>query len=194
MKLFTFLITLVCCAISPLQSAATTEHATVYFSPEDQLDKRLIAMIDKERKSICVAIYCMTHRGVAKALMDARQRGVKVELIVDRFSVKVKAPLGKMVEAGIPVYVWDPDAARRKKAHRPLMHNKFCVFGDDVVWTGSFNFTYEASKMHQENAVVIRDPELAGVFKNEFTNIKLKTCVPFSSFVAAHYPKKRAKR
>lgn len=148
-------------------------------------------MIEQEKKSIFVAIYCMTHRAIASALIDARKRGVEVEVLVDRFSVKIKAPLGKMVEAGIPVHVWDPDAARRKKAHRPLMHNKFCVFGSDVVWTGSFNFTYEASKMHQENVVVIRDRELASIYKNEFMNIKLKSCVPFGSFVAAHYPKKR---
>jgi phosphatidylserine/phosphatidylglycerophosphate/cardiolipin synthase-like enzyme len=175
-------------------SATATEHTVVYFSPNDQVEKRLISMIEKEQKSIAVAIYCMTHRGIGNALIEAKRRGVDVEVIVDRFSVRVKAPLGKMVEAGIPVYVWDPDPGRRKKAHRPLMHHKFCVFGDEAVWTGSFNFTYEASRMHEENALLIRDPDLAAAFKNQFINIKFKSCVPFGSYVAAHSSKFNKRR
>jgi phosphatidylserine/phosphatidylglycerophosphate/cardiolipin synthase-like enzyme len=171
---------------SSLNAFVTSQNATVYFSPDDELEKRLISMIEQEQKSVRVAIYCMTHRGVAAALIDAKKRGVDVEIIVDRFSVKLKAPLAKMVEAGIPVYVWDPDSAKRKKAHRPLMHNKFCVFGDDVVWTGSFNFTYEASRMHQENAIVFKDATLASAYKNQFSNIRLKSCTSFTSFIAAN--------
>jgi len=169
-----------------LHAAVQTQHAIVYFSPDDQVEKRLISMIEKEQKSVHVAIYCMTHRGIANALIEAKRRGVFVEVIVDRFSVKIKGPLQKMADAGILVSVWDPDPLRRKKAHRPLMHNKFCVFGDETVWTGSFNFTYEASRMHQENAVVLRDPALATAFKNQFINIKMRSCVPLGSYIAAH--------
>lgn len=172
-------------------AAQVGDYATVYFSPDDHVEKRLIGFIEQEKQSIQVAIYCMTHRGVANALIEAKKRGVDVEVIVDRFSVKINSPVRKMVEAGIPLYVWDPDAGNRKKAHRPLMHNKFCVFGEEVVWTGSFNFTYEASRMHQENALVLRDALIASAYKNQFNNIKLRSCVPFHLFVAAHTPKKK---
>jgi phosphatidylserine/phosphatidylglycerophosphate/cardiolipin synthase-like enzyme len=175
---------------SPLWGSAVTPHVTVYFSPEDQLDKRLIEQIDKETKSICVCIYTFTHRGVADALIEAKKRGVEVEIVVDRFSVKIKAPLKKLADAGIPIHVWDPDRAKRKIAHRPLMHNKFCVFGSDKVWTGSFNFTYEASRIHQENALVIQDVALASAYKGQFHTIKIRSCIPFSSYVAMR-PKKK---
>lgn len=181
-------IFLICLGVifNRVDAAVQTQHAIVYFSPDDQVEKRLIGMIEKEQKSVHVAIYCMTHRGIANALIEAKKRGVMVEVIVDRFSVKVKGPLQKMADAGILVSVWDPDPLRRKKAHRPLMHNKFCVFGDETVWTGSFNFTYEASRMHQENAVVLRDSALATAFKNQFINIKMRSCIPLGSYVAAH--------
>lgn len=174
--------------------AATGKFGSVYFSPDDQVEKRLMGMIDNEKKSIRVAIYTFTHRGIADSLIEAKKRGVNVEVIVDRFSVKIRSPLIKLVEAGIPVYVWDPDSARRKKAHRPLMHNKYCVFGDDVVWTGSFNFTYEASRMHQENVVVFQDPVLASAYKEQFTNIKLRSCIPLGSYVAGHPSIKKQRR
>jgi phosphatidylserine/phosphatidylglycerophosphate/cardiolipin synthase-like enzyme len=173
-----------------LWGSAVTSNITAYFSPDDQLDKRLIEQIEKETKSIHVCIYTFTHRGVATALIEAKKRGVEVEVIVDRFSVKIKAPLEKLVEAGIPVFVWDPDRFKRKIAHRPLMHNKFCVFGTDKVWTGSFNFTYEATKIHQENALLLQDAALASAYKGQFYTIKLRSCIPLSSYVAM-LPKKK---
>ena len=186
-QLLFFLFTL---SGSPLAGSAVTSHATVYFSPEDQLDKRLIELIEKETKSIHVCIYTFTHRNIANALIDAHKRGVEVEVIVDRFSVKIKSPLKKLSEEGIPVYVWDPDRLKRKMAHRPLMHNKFCVFGLNKVWTGSFNFTYEGSKIHQENALVLQDAALASAYKGQFHTIKLRSCIPLASYVAMKPQKK----
>jgi len=174
---------------APLWGSAVTSHATVYFSPEDHLDKRLIEQIDKETKSIHVCIYTFTHRAIADALVEAKKRGVEVEVIVDRFSVKIKAPLQRLVDAGIPVFVWDPDRHKRKIAQRPLMHNKFCVFTDKV-WTGSFNFTSEASGIHQENALVLQDAALASAYKGQFYTIKLRSCIPLSSYLAMR-PKKK---
>ncbi|MBR0846098.1 hypothetical protein JQ607_38400 [Bradyrhizobium liaoningense] len=65
----------------------------------------------------------------------------------------------------------------------PRMHNKFLVFcrsypADEhpagehyyspyAVWTGSYNMTYNAENS-LENAVLIRNEELAGAFLNEF--------------------------
>jgi phosphatidylserine/phosphatidylglycerophosphate/cardiolipin synthase-like enzyme len=171
---------------APLFSAVQTEHAVAYFSPEDQLEKRLIGMINKERKSVQVAIYSLTHRGIGKALIEAKKRGVFVEVVIDRASIKIRSPIQKMVEAGIPVYVWEPERDHQPKSHRSLMHNKFCVFGDETVWTGSFNFTYEASRAHQENAVVLRDSALAAAYKGQFHQMKHKSCVPYTSYIATH--------
>ncbi len=187
MVIFQLLFFLIGLTAAPLWGSAVTSHATVYFSPEDQLDKRLIEQIEKETKSIHICIYTFTHRHVANALVEAKKRGVEVEVIVDRFSVKFKSSLEKLVEAGIPVFVWNPH--RSKAAHRPLMHNKFCVFTDKV-WTGSFNFTYEASNNHQENALVLQNAAIASAYKGQFHTIKLRCCIPLSSYVTMH-PKKK---
>ncbi|MFS8563731.1 MAG: phospholipase D-like domain-containing protein [Rhabdochlamydiaceae bacterium] len=116
--------------------------------------------------------------------MNAKKRGVDVQVIVDKYSVKVRSSLAKMVDAGIFVSVWDP--GKGKKDKQALMHNKFCVFGSEAVWTGSFNFTYRASRLHQENVVVLRNKEIAAEFKKQFNNIKLRGCLPFSSYIMYH--------
>jgi phosphatidylserine/phosphatidylglycerophosphate/cardiolipin synthase-like enzyme len=189
MVIFQLLFFLVGLTVAPLGGSAVTSQAMVYFSPDDQLDKRLIEQINKETQSIHVCVYTFSHRAIADALVEAKQRGVEVEVIVDRFSVKTTASLQRLFDAGIPVHVWDPDRLKRKVAHRPLMHNKFCVFSDKV-WTGSFNFTYEASKIHQENALILRDAALVSAYKGQFFTIKLRSCTPLTSYTALR-PKKK---
>ena len=174
------------CLFSSLQAVVITDSITAYFSPDDHLEKRLIELIHKEKQSIHACVYTFTHRDVIQALIAAKKRGVNVEVIVDRFSIKPTSPLYKLAEASIPVLVWDPDRVRRMKAHRPLMHNKFCIFGNQTLWTGSYNFTYEASRMHQENAIVFRNEVLAEAYKTQFYTIKMRSCIPLSSFIALH--------
>lgn len=176
--------------ISPLLAFSPGRSAAVYFSPEDHLEQRLISQIEQERKSIHACVYTFTHTGIAKALISAKERGVEVEVIVDRASVKVRSPLKKMMEAGIPIYVWNAETPRKKTARRSLMHHKFCIFGSETVWTGSFNWTGEASRLHQENAVVLKDLGLASAFQQQFYTVKIRSCIPLASYLAAH-PKKR---
>jgi hypothetical protein len=73
--------------------------------------------------------------------------------------------------------------ADKKPAH-PRMHNKFIVFckrvdmGDQyqqpivpyAVWTGSFNFTYNATNSF-ENAVFIKNKKVARAYYREFAQI-----------------------
>jgi len=55
------------------------------------------------------------------------------------------------------------------------MHSKFIIRvnrGRPVaVWTGSFNFTVNASASNIENAVEIHDPVIAGAYLDEFARI-----------------------
>lgn len=67
----------------------------------------------------------------------------------------------------------------------PRMHHKFCVFGMrrprsdveeyerfsfDSVWTGSFNWTHNATKS-LENALVIREPAVVDGYLDEFGHV-----------------------
>lgn len=164
------------------ETATASVTCQVYFSPKDHLSEKLVSLIEEEQTSIHAAIYCLTHRAISKALMEAKKRGVKVEIIIDRFSTRVKSPVGKMEEAGIAVFVFDP--VERGRDRFPLMHNKFVVFGSGKVWTGSFNFTRAADLWNEENAIVLEDPELAKLYKKHFLAIKRKGVVSYSEFLA----------
>lgn len=168
----------------------------VYFSPQDHLAERLVRLIEKEEKSIRVAIYSITHAKIARALGQAKERGVLVEIIVDPTSSKSKSPLHRLAKNQVPLYVWDPPATilgKSGKAKKGLMHDKFCIFGAHTVWTGSFNFTYDAESRNEENVVVLDAPEIAKKYLEHFEEIKVRQCRPFVEYLSL-YPKKKSRK
>lgn len=165
---------------------AFTASPQVYFSPQDNLSDRLVRLINEETESIQTAIYCFTHREIAKALIAAKKRGVEVEVIVDPFSVKARTPIASLANAGITVLVWSPPivtTSSGKVLRSPLMHDKFCIFGNKKVWSGSFNFTYEATRSNAENALILDEPEVIASFQKHFEGLKQRGCISYKQFV-----------
>ena len=163
----------------------------IYFSPDDALADRLIDLIDEEDKSIFAAVYCLMHPGIVKALQRAKERGVEVEVLVDPFSVKARSPLKRLVQSGVTVFVWDPlsknhQESSKKSSRRSLMHDKFCLFGRGIVWTGSFNFTREAHFSNCENAIVLRDLEAYQRYYREYQEIKKSGCRSHEEYLILH--------
>ncbi len=180
----------ICCVLTwvSLASGQASEKGVVsevYFSPIDQVADKLIAQIDREKESIHIAVYCLMHAGIAKALKEAHSRGVDVQVILDPFSIKVRSPIAKMVEKGIPVFVWNPDVSPQtgqQKRKKPLMHDKFCVFGNRSVWTGSFNFTREGALSNRENVVILQGADVAKRYLEEFAEIKRAGCCSYQAY------------
>lgn len=188
------LLTLACAFSStPTLLSKEKEPITNYqilFSPDDHIADQLISLIGKEKKSIKAAVYCLMHKDIIQALIEAHERGVHVEVIVDPFSAKAHAPARKMGEVNLPVFVWSPPVKYKKskkgrqvKQRKPLMHDKFCVLGDSCVWTGSFNFTFEASHSNRENVVILQNAQIASSYLEEFEKIKKAGCVPLSDYL-----------
>jgi len=178
----------------PILGFAEQAECKVFFSPKDQLADRLIEMIRNEEKSIKMAIYSMTHLGIAKALVEAKERGVAIEVIVDPFSVKNRSSIHRLVAGHVPLFVWDLGIRMSGKRKRGRMHDKFCIFGDSLVWTGSFDFTQDANSMHQENAVALDSRQVAQKFLAQFGQMKLYESRPYQEFLALYPKKKRTKK
>ena len=159
----------------------------VYFSPRDHVAERLIQLIDREQKSIKIAIYSISHAKIIRALENAHERGVHLEIVVDPTSVKTRTPLLRLVKKKVPIFVWDPPTSyviRTGKTIKPIMHDKFSVFGDHLVWTGSFNFTYAAESHNEENVLTVEGTQIARKYLDHFQEMKVRGCRPFEEYVA----------
>ncbi|MFC1842222.1 phospholipase D-like domain-containing protein [Candidatus Dependentiae bacterium] len=160
----------------------------VLFAPDDNVLQVLLFLIENEKTSIRMAAFLLTEYEVVKSILNARARGVQVEIVFDSKVVKSKSrkTVRLLVGRGIRVFVYRPRNKFRQKNISNIMHNKFIVFGENVfgrnlVWTGSFNFTYSAHKANQENVVIFDDSTLVKKFSDRFDYLKDKLCFVFKN-------------
>lgn len=50
-------------------------------------------------------------------------------------------------------------------------HNKFCIFDDSIVWTGSFNPTHNGNEHNDNNVLIFFSPALAKNYEDEFIEL-----------------------
>ncbi len=126
----------------------------VCFTPGGECTKAIATALENARSSVLVQAYTFTSAPIAKALLEASRRGVKVEAILDGINRRSARYSGAdlLARAGIPV--------RIDVAHA-IAHNKVIVIDGSTVITGSFNFTRAAQEKNAENLLVIHDPALA---------------------------------
>ncbi len=147
--------------------------STVFFSPDDDPRTPLLALIDNAQESIIVAVYTFTETQLAKALVRAHERGVDVQVVVDEFSCSGQWGKTNVLKKGdVPVHVYNAKLHSKEK-YAGIMHDKFAVFDNTTVWTGSYNWTYSANFRNQENAILIEnEPDIVERFAAQFERLK----------------------
>lgn len=151
------------------------------FSPDDHVQDVLIDLINKEQKSINIAVFSFTNGGIADALIDAHNRGVTVMVLIDNSGLQDRFnKIERLHKAGIKVRVYKQ--VNTKGLFADKMHNKFALFGNNLlnkslVWTGSFNFTKAATQSNQENVVILDDRDIVERFNKQFVQLQQR-CVP----------------
>jgi phosphatidylserine/phosphatidylglycerophosphate/cardiolipin synthase-like enzyme len=132
---------------------ATLPAIEVYFSPHGGCTDAVVREIESARTTILVQAYSFTSAPIARALVDAKRRGVRVQVILDKGELRqnYREP-DFLAQVGVPT---------RVDAQHANAHNKVMIIDRQVVLTGSFNFTRQAETSNAENLLVIRSPELA---------------------------------
>ena len=147
------------------ESSLLKDHDSIstYFGPKDNLSEQLIKLINLSEKNIYGAFYGLELIKVASALIDAKNRGVNVHLVMDKGRINSPRSQYALLRKHINI--------KSTKQSRGLMHNKFCVFDNKVIWTGSYNPTYNGTYYNNNNVVVINSEVLAEDFIGEFHRI-----------------------
>jgi phosphatidylserine/phosphatidylglycerophosphate/cardiolipin synthase-like enzyme len=93
--------------------------------------------------------YSFTSTAIAKALVDAHNRGVKITVVLDKSNRTQNYSAADFVaHAEIPCYI---------DAKHAIAHNKIILIDGRTIITGSFNFTKAAESSNAENLLVIHD-------------------------------------
>ena len=117
--------------------------------------------IGNAKTDIYVQAYSFTSAPIAKALLSAFKRGVKVEAMLDKSQRTAKYSSATfLANVKIPTYIDDKHA---------IAHNKIIIIDSSTVITGSFNFTKAAEERNAENLLVIRSKDLAKLYMDNWT-------------------------
>src|SRR5659263_178361 len=101
---------------SAVSAVAATPSVEVFFSPHGGATEAVVHELGNAKNEILVQAYSFTSAPIAKALVDAHKRGVKVTVVLDRSQRSVKYSSADFVNnAGIPTYI---------DAKHAIAHNK----------------------------------------------------------------------
>lgn len=130
------------------------EIISTCFTPPQECGNFIVNHINQAKQSIRIQAYGFTSEKIIDALIQAKSRGVKIEIILDRsnFNRKILNTIKQLNQAEIPVY---------KDNVKGIAHNKVMIIDGKKVITGSFNFTKNADYRNAENVVIINEKETA---------------------------------
>jgi len=110
-------------------------------------------------------VYNFTAAELAEGLFQARDRGVRVRLVLDRERYEEGgATIQALRKSALSLRAWGVPG-------ESLMHHKFAVFDGRLVATGSYNWTNAAERANRENLVILRDPQVVQRFEREFQRL-----------------------
>ena len=132
------------CQQPVIQQIVQQPNIEVHFTPSLDCENAIIKRINNA-KTIDIAVYSITNPNITDAIISAHNRGASVRIITDKGQAKVKgAKAEELKSVGIPVLT--------NKKHK-IEHNKFAVFDDVGVVSGSYNWTTNASMYNSENCI-----------------------------------------
>lgn len=129
----------------------------VCFTPGGRCTDLIVSAISQARSEVLVQAYSFTSTPIAKALVDAKKRGVTVLAVIDKSQRTERySEVDFLAHAGIPTWI-DSQVA--------IAHNKVMVIDRERVITGSFNFTKAAQEKNAENVALLCDAPTASKFR-----------------------------
>lgn len=151
---------------------ASTQPASwlrAYFSPEDKLDKLVLAELDKAEKEVLVAMFSFSFVELAAKLVELKGRGVEVEVIVDEN--QAASPHMTEVLATLSTGGGKVVRAQNWNGIYAAMHHKYALIDRKTVVAGAYNWTYGATYKNDENNLIIVSEPLARKFYQDFVQL-----------------------
>ncbi len=137
----------------------------ICFTPGGNCTALIVNAINQAKTSINLQAYSFTSRPIAAAIVDAQRRGIHVEVILDKSQSRHNKYSSAKFLAHQQIPLWiDYEPA--------IAHNKVIIIDNNIVVTGSFNFTKAAQESNAENVLIIYDKTLATAYSKNFETRK----------------------
>ena len=152
---------------------AATPHSTVmingttvevYFSPDDNVAQHIIQLIREARQNIAFLAFSFTSDEIADAMLDRALAGITVTGIFDHSQVgsNTGGEYTRLRSKGLDV---------RQIGGQSLLHDKVIIIDNQIVITGSYNFSNNAEKHNDENCIIIHNSQIAKQYTDHFLKL-----------------------
>ena len=107
--------------------------------------------------------FVLTADPITQALLDADARDVQVSGVIERGqSNNMGSDYQALVDAGLNVLL---------DGNYKNMHHKVIIIDDQIVITGSYNFSRNAEERNDENILFLYNAEIADFYIEEFDKV-----------------------
>ena len=135
----------------------------VYFSPGTDILETVAGLLDQAKESIDLCVFTITDARLSDRILQAQRKGIRIRIITDdRKTMDKGSDIYDLHSAGIPIKI------DHSQYH---MHHKFGIIDQRICFTGSFNWTYTASKHNQENLLVTSKYDIVRQYSDEFERL-----------------------
>ncbi len=142
---------------------ASTSKTYVLTSGKE-IQASIISELSKAKHSVKVAMAWFTDPVLLQALEACASKSVEVTLVIADNEENTKLDFGNLESNG---------AKLKRIANKGygLMHQKYCIIDDKIAITGSYNWTNNALKNNNENAVFSKEKEVLNPLVSNFTEL-----------------------
>ncbi len=151
---------LIACTNIPYE---TSVEPQVYFCPRDNCSSILHQLINQSTTSIHCALYDLNLKPLL-TILQKKAEHIDVQILLESSKLN---PQDNFIK-----YDYD----------KQQMHNKFCIFDNQIILTGSFNPTTNGNTKNNNNIIIIKSTTLSKNYETEFqelcNNKKSKTPYP----------------
>lgn len=126
------------------------------------IQNRILNTLDNAKVSIRVVMAWFTNDLLFAKLVEKHEQGIDVKVAIydDGINRKHGIDISKV-----------PHDLLKRGMRGGLMHDKFCVVDNQVVITGSYNWTNNAEFKNDENITIEKDPEQATRYSEEYRRL-----------------------
>ena len=126
--------------------------------------------LNKAKWQILVAVAWFTDDLLYNKLEDALKQGITVTLILNDDDINQFSGLNfeQLVNKGAEIYLYD--------SKEDIMHQKFCIIDNNIVLSGSYNWTKRAANRNTENLIVFKnEKDTITNFTKQFSELLTKS-------------------
>jgi len=144
------------------------EKIEVYFSPENNIEEKIIEEIKKARSYIYFACFFLTSENIARALVKQKIKRIEEKGIFESYNTSKNSTFYILSDFGIDV---------RKSNMAGFLHDKVFIIDGKTIMTGSYNPTVSARKNY-ETFIILREERIAEIYKREWEKLWRWKCLP----------------